>query len=271
MNCQEFNIEFDILYNNVSSGQAPGLNGYEKSVYLTLAQEELVKTAYSGYTPTRESVEETEKRRKQLSQLIANKVISITADMRTSISAIDNRITDGLADNFISYMVPIASDIWFQLYESVVFATNTDCKYDGKSAWVMVMSHDDYSLSSINPFRTPNYRKVWRIDYSDIPTIGTGRIVEIVTAQPIATYHTRYLRKPKPIIIEDLTLMLQNLTIDSANKPYTQTGTFAGTLECCELNQVFHREILNRAVELAYRDYNEKNLQTLIQTNQRMQ
>jgi hypothetical protein len=270
MNCQEFNIEFDILYNNVSSGQAPGLNGYEKSIYLTLAQEELVKTAYSGYNPTKESVEETEKRRKQLSQLITNLKVDVSSMLEDNT---DNMITD-TANSLISYMVPISSDVWFQLYESVTFKDlNQNCKYDGKTAWVMVMSHDDYSLSSINPFRIPNFRKVWRVDYKDITaSLPNKKVIELVTAYPIATYHTRYLRKPKPIILEDLSSYGQNLTIDGAVKPYSRpTGTVLLTDECCELNQVFHRDILNRAVELAYRDYNEKNLQTLIQTNQRMQ
>jgi hypothetical protein len=37
MTNQEFINEFDILYNNIMSNQAPGLDEYEKSVYLTLA------------------------------------------------------------------------------------------------------------------------------------------------------------------------------------------------------------------------------------------
>jgi hypothetical protein len=33
----EFSDEFDIYYNNITSNQAPGLNEYEKSVFLTEA------------------------------------------------------------------------------------------------------------------------------------------------------------------------------------------------------------------------------------------
>lgn len=32
---QEFSDEFDVLYNNISSNQAPGLDEYEKSLFLT--------------------------------------------------------------------------------------------------------------------------------------------------------------------------------------------------------------------------------------------
>ena len=34
MTITEFSTEFDILYNNISSNMAPGLNEYEKSVFL---------------------------------------------------------------------------------------------------------------------------------------------------------------------------------------------------------------------------------------------
>ena len=37
MTTQEFSLEFDILYNNITSNQAPGLTEYEKSVFLTKA------------------------------------------------------------------------------------------------------------------------------------------------------------------------------------------------------------------------------------------
>lgn len=37
MTLQEFSDEFDVLYNNIMSNQAPGLDEYEKSVFLTKA------------------------------------------------------------------------------------------------------------------------------------------------------------------------------------------------------------------------------------------
>ena len=47
MTNQEFSNEFDILYNNISSNQAPGLDEYEKSVFLTKAQDEIVKNYFN--------------------------------------------------------------------------------------------------------------------------------------------------------------------------------------------------------------------------------
>ena len=48
MKLSEFSAEFDILYNNIMSNIAPGLTEYEKSVFLTHAQEQLVIEIYSG-------------------------------------------------------------------------------------------------------------------------------------------------------------------------------------------------------------------------------
>ena len=47
MTVQEFSERFDILYNNITSNQAPGLNEYEKSVLLTQAQSQLVKEYFN--------------------------------------------------------------------------------------------------------------------------------------------------------------------------------------------------------------------------------
>lgn len=43
----EFSNEFDVLYNSITSNQAPGLDEYEKSVFLTKAQDEIVKSYFN--------------------------------------------------------------------------------------------------------------------------------------------------------------------------------------------------------------------------------
>lgn len=45
---QEFNDQFDLLYNNIISDAAPGLNLYEKSMLLTKAQTLLVLDYFSA-------------------------------------------------------------------------------------------------------------------------------------------------------------------------------------------------------------------------------
>lgn len=43
MTAEEFSNRFDVLYNNIMSDQAPGLDNYEKSVFLNKAQLEVLK------------------------------------------------------------------------------------------------------------------------------------------------------------------------------------------------------------------------------------
>lgn len=45
---QEFSDQFDVLYNNITSNQAPGLNEYEKSLFLTKAEKEIVKNYFTA-------------------------------------------------------------------------------------------------------------------------------------------------------------------------------------------------------------------------------
>ena len=47
MTTQEFSNEFDVLYNNIMSNQAPGIDDYEKSVFLTKAQLEILKNYFN--------------------------------------------------------------------------------------------------------------------------------------------------------------------------------------------------------------------------------
>ena len=47
MTPEEFSNQFDLQFNNVASNQAPGLTEYEKSVFLTKAQNEIVKNYFS--------------------------------------------------------------------------------------------------------------------------------------------------------------------------------------------------------------------------------
>ena len=61
MTTREMSNSFSVLYNNITSNQAPGLTEYEKSVFLTQAQDSIVLSLYNG-TASR-SFEETEELR----------------------------------------------------------------------------------------------------------------------------------------------------------------------------------------------------------------
>lgn len=70
MSNTEFSNQFDVLYNNIMSNAAPGLNEYEKSVFLTQAQRDIIIGVYNGREIPGLSFESTEEARRYLSELI---------------------------------------------------------------------------------------------------------------------------------------------------------------------------------------------------------
>jgi hypothetical protein len=173
----EFSIEFDILYNNISSNKAPGLNEYEKSVFLTKAQEQIVTELYSGRNTTYNSFEETEEQRRYLHSLIT------TSSLEES-----TEIDDIITSNSSVYKLP--ENIMFITYETAILTGN-------KEVTVYPVSQDELSKIIKNPFRGPSNNRVLRLD------LGNNSI-EVISNYDITKYLIRYIRKPNPIILVDL-------------------------------------------------------------------
>lgn len=71
MTNNELSNEFDVLYNNITSNQAPGLDEYEKSVFLTKAQDEIVKSYFDPrLNKPQEGFDSSERRQIDFSMLI---------------------------------------------------------------------------------------------------------------------------------------------------------------------------------------------------------
>ena len=241
----EFDLEFDLLYDAASKG-APDIDKYEKSVYLTTAQEEIVKSLYSGWNKEKESFESNEKRRRVMNELVKS--------YSQSTHSISGR---GLTKDSVFFAIP--TNVYYIVHEKITLSKPGDSCIHGKEIMVKPITHDQFSIDYKNPFRRPNRNKAWRIDISKE---GSNPLVEIISSESISEYSIRYVKEPKPIIIQDL-----------------QTGDFNGlglsingktAVTECELNSEVHREILNRAVELAIRDYRENSLKTKIETNNRV-
>lgn len=223
MTIEEFSNEFDVLLNSYAITKNFGvgqgileLDEYEKSVLLTEAQEEVVKGLYNGRL-TGESFEATEEQRRSLDSLVKTNEPSL---VESSLA---------MSDNSKFYQLP--SDVWFITYESVLFNdASLGCK-DHTKAEVVPVRQDEYHNIKDNPFRRPSDKRVIRIDTGSL-------IVELISKYNIQSYFIKYLSKPKPIILEDITDV--NLSI---NNETTRMG--------CTLNSMLHRTILERAVNLA--------------------
>lgn len=244
MNNFEFDKEFDILYDNISSNGAPGLNIYEKSIFLTRAQEELVKDYYHGVNIQNTSLDGNEDKRRGLEQLIEDYK---TTEMFTNNSELTND----------SKFFEVPEDLFYIIQESVKLNSSNDSCDSGRVVGVKPITYDEYNVSKKNPFRKPNKRKNWRLDISKR---DGKRVVEIISVLDVSEYRIRYVKKPTPIVLgnfeENIETQGMELTVDGVN---TNTE--------CQLNSEIHREILNRAVEMAIRAYRENTLQANVELN----
>lgn len=257
MSNSELDNEFDILYNNIRNNSAPGLDLYEKSVFLTKAQEQLV---FNTFAPEGnkyfEGFENSEKRKRDLENLVRNYKAVKGGNTVTDISTATNSVTGLQLDNFDGYFINIPTDVFFVIQEVVTL--ETDENYE-----VLPISHDEVMLQIKNPFRKPLNtklsKKVWRVNNSN----GTNDRIEIIVpnGKLLQNYQMRYVKKPSPIVLTNLNAG------EFAGSGLTIDGITAKTE--CELNPIVHRQIVDRAVLLAIEAYEKSRIQTFPQVSAR--
>ena len=229
MTTQEFSNEFDVLYNNIMSNQAPGLDEYEKSVFLTKAQLEILKNYFNPKgNKYGQGFDENAKRQIDFSTLITvAKPSQYTPD--GSYVKFDDR----------SQLYKMPQDILLMLNETGI---NT---VDGVKRLVSIipMNYEEYARLMSKPWKQPLKNQGWRLFQS---TGGVDFISEVVIKYNISLtdYKIRYVKRPKPIILANLADEYSNVSIEGIN-----------TITECELDPILHPEILQRAVELAKSAY----------------
>lgn len=229
MTTQEFSNEFDVLYNNIMSNQAPGLDEYEKSVFLTKAQLEILKNYFNPKgNKYGQGFDENTKRQIDFSTLITvAKPSQYTPE--GGYVKFDDR----------SQLYKMPQDILLMLNETGI---NT---VDGVKRLVSIipMNYEEYARLMSKPWKQPLKNQGWRLFQS---TGGVDFISEVVIKynSSLADYKIRYVKRPKPIILANLADEYSNVSIEGIN-----------TITECELDPILHPEILQRAVELAKSAY----------------
>ena len=229
MTTQEFSNEFDVLYNNIMSNQAPGLDEYEKSVFLTKAQLEVLKNYFNPKgNKYGQGFDENAKRQMDFSTLITVAKPSLyTAP--TGYIKFDDR----------SELYRMPGDILIMLNETGI---NT---VDGVKRLISIipMNYEEYARLMSKPYKQPLKNQGWRLFQS---ADGVDFISEVVIKynSTLTDYRIRYVRRPKPIILANLSDEYSNVSIDGIT-----------AITECELDPIIHPEILQRAVELAKSAY----------------
>lgn len=246
MTTQEFSNEFDILYSNISSNAAPGLNEYEKSVFLTDAQLEIVRNYFNPKgNKYQEGFDGSQKRQIDFNHLVKVALVPTVANP-ASYTKFDER----------SQLFRMPNDILYILSESA--KVQYDTSYIHKIN-IVPITFDEYNIMISRPYKYPFKQQGWRL----IENQGNnGPIAEIISKGFISNYVMRYVRMPNPIILLDLTEDVDPVDVNENFNGLTIQGQTAE--QTSELDPSIHQEILQRAVELAKNAY-LGDLQTTVQ------
>lgn len=241
MTATEFDDEFLLNYQYAGGNSAPGFNAYARSLFLSRAQEELVKDAYRQRSNSRlEGFEASETRRRQLSNLVKQEIIlpgqAVPYNVNFNISP-DSQIFNNLDLNKVLRIVSEHIDV--------------DPAVCGKTQLpVYAITHDEYSSYVGDPFRKPTKDHAWRLDTGVFDDINNS--LELITNVPYIRYVLRYIRRPRPIIVADLS-NLSGVAYSIDGETSVQTS---------ELIEGFHPEIVTRAVQNALEAVGDPRFQT---------
>lgn len=164
MTLEELSNEFDVIVNSYDNSQSLVFNEYEKSIYLTKAQEYIIKELYRNY-------EGTEELNSYLKTLIKDKTYTIEDNTNIELD---------YPNNFLYILKEYAN-------------INTTCKSNNRVD-VLPITQDEYNEVVENPFRGSK-SKVLRLEENKI---------KLITDLPIISYTMTYLSNPSPIILIDL-------------------------------------------------------------------
>lgn len=225
MTTKEFSDAFDTLLNGYSTqmnfGDSASMGGmvldeYEKSLFLTQAQEQIVVELYTGRNNKLSSFEKTEELRSNLKGLI-----------KTDTPTESKEDFKGISKYSKFFILP--DDVLFITYEAATIDDESAGCKNGSEISITPVTQDEFNRVMNNPFRQASKRRALRLD-------NGLDIAEIVTKYNIKDYTIRYLSKPKPIVLANL----DEVSIDKENK-----------ITECKLDSAMHRYILERAVALA--------------------
>ena len=249
MTNQELSNEFDVLYNNIMSNVAPGLDEYEKSVFLTKAQLEIIRNYFNPESnKNKQGFDDSPKRQIDFSSIIK----TITPSTYTGIyTKFDDR----------SKVYSLPSDLLYIINESATITVDNV----SKNISIIPLTFSQYQQYINKPYKQPLKNQGWRLilNAQNGPILGQGdtiaNVAEVIINPNyiLSQYKLRYVFRPNPIILSSL--VGTNLSIEGISMPSE-----------CQLDPSIHQEILQRAVELAKSAY-MGDLNTNIELGQRIE
>lgn len=288
----EFSNEFNVLYNNITSNQAPGLDEYEKSVFLTKAQDEIVKAYFNPKTnKVQEGFDGNERRQIDFSMIMRSKVYepktiiekNSTGESGGEVAGNNTELVQPLAlevaetpaiivESIDKYIDLSTMDVVSRVVNSdgeteVTLTPFKDSFFDLRPETKSVVLEDDI-LMFTNEYVVVNRRnKDTRLIVVPINYMEYSRLMSKPFKRPIKNQAWRLLDnsngQKKAEIIIGPNDTIQKYVIRYVKRPRAiRLTTFDdvtidgdNTAQCCELDPILFPEIIQRACELAKAAY----------------
>lgn len=300
MTVEEMDNMFEVLYNNITSNQAPGLNAYEKSVFLTKAQDEVLKNYFNSKSKgntVQDGFDGSQKRQVDFSMLTTVATSDSTTYTYEKIAQTDGNGNSLYQKVETTTSTPKSTESYTQAYDADgnaiagAYVKNTGTDVSGFGAPLFDMRENTKSIT------LPPKMMLAINEMVEVKRNGNTVLLQVV---PIKfDEYTLKMSKPykRPLKYQAWRL----LNSDTANKadiivgpsdiltkytiryirrpnPIIVSNLDGLTIEgksgvCeCELDPILHEEILQRAVELAkvaWTTTGQDNLQAVMQAGQR--
>ena len=197
MTVQEFSDQFDVQFNNITSNQAPGLNEYEKSVFLTKGQDEVIKNYFNPKAnPKGDGFDDSPKRQVDFSSIIRTGTLTAV----TASNKFDQRS--------LAYKMP--TDLFISLNEQLMSG--------GIPYTVMPISYQDYDRMMSKPYKYPPKYIAWRL-------ITENASVSTTSSSASASFKTSYTITTVSNYGKPVRLIVQGTTGDSVAPVIEETPT----------------------------------------------
>lgn len=295
MTVEEMDNMFEVLYNNITSNNAPGLNAYEKSVFLTKAQDEIVKNYFNAKSKgnaTQDGFDGSQKRQIDFSMLTAVKVYTNTASVPKAavqtVSTIQDAegnsidIGDGSSGSSSGSIVVPPPVTIEDPFKEALFDPRSNSKSVELNDNIMMIINEMLQVSRVVGKDSDNkditkkvLLQVVPIKFDEYSRLMSKPYKRPVKSQAWRLINSNKAKKADLIVGPSDTITNYTLRYIRRPKPIIVSDLDGLSIEGiettqeCELDPILHEEILQRAVELAkaaWTTTGQDNLQAMMQT-----
>ncbi len=306
MSVEEMDNMFDVLYNNITSNQAPGLNAYEKSVFLTKGQDEILKNYFNPKSKgnnTQEGFDGSVKRQVDFSMLTTVATTSATSYTYSLVSDKtdkDNKPVYSRTETTVS--TPQSTYSYTEAYDAngkvlkdtmgnVLYTRNGGTDVSGFGTPLFDMRENTKSITlpsklmyAINEMVevTRNNKEVLLqvvpVKFDEYSRLMCKPYKRPLKFQAWRLTNNDVVNKADIVVGPSDTLTKYTIRYVRRPNPIIVSDLDGLTIDGishaseCELDPIIHTEILQRAVELAkiaWTNTGQDNLQAVIQAGQR--